>query len=272
MRNTARFLLGNLYDFDPGRHYLPPSQREEFDRLALSWLAKLIKRVREAYERFEFHMVYHSLHQFCAVELSALYLDILKDRLYVSRPDAPERRSAQSTLYDLLLSLVKLMAPILSFTAEEIWSYLPKSGEPDSVLLSTFPEPAEGFPDEALLEKWDLLLKVRSEVNRALEQARREKRIGNALESQVTIGAAGDLLDRLKTQQAELLTLTMVSQLNIQPGLPAGLESQELPGLTIAVERAPGDKCERCWFYLTSVGEDETQPQLCSRCRQILAP
>ena len=272
MRNTARFLLGNLYDFDPGRHYLPPSQREEFDRLALSWLAKLIKRVREAYERFEFHMVYHSLHQFCAVELSALYLDILKDRLYVSRPDAPERRSAQSTLYDLLLSLVKLMAPVLSFTAEEIWGYLPKSGEPDSVLLSTFPEPAEGFPDEALLEKWDLLLKVRSEVNRALEQARREKRIGNALESQVTIGAAGDLLDRLKTQQAELLTLTMVSQLNIQPGLLAGLESQELPGLTIAVERAPGDKCGRCWFYLTSVGEDETQPQLCSRCRQILSP
>ena len=113
---------------------------------------------------------------------------------------------------------------------------------------------------------------MRSEVNRALEQARREKRIGNALESQVTIGAAGDLLDRLKTQQAELLTLTMVSQLNIQPGLLAGLESQELPGLTIAVERAPGDKCGRCWFYLTSVGEDETQPQLCSRCRQILAP
>ena len=272
MRNTARFLLGNLYDFDPGRHYLPPSQREEFDRLALSWLAKLIQRVREAYERFEFHMVYHSLHQFCAVELSALYLDILKDRLYVSRPDAPERRSAQSTLYDLLLSLVKLMAPILSFTAEEIWGYLPKSGEPDSVLLSAFPEPAEGFPDEALLEKWDLLLKVRSEVNRALEQARREKRIGNALEAQVTIGAAGDLLDRLKTQQAELLTLTMVSQLDIQPGPLAGLESQELPGLTIAVERAPGDKCERCWFYLTSVGEDETQPQLCSRCRQILSP
>ncbi len=272
MRNTARFLLGNLYDFDPGRHYLPPSQRAEFDRLALSWLAKLIQRVREAYERFEFHTVYHSLHQFCAVELSALYLDVLKDRLYVSRPDAPERRSAQSTLYDLLLGLVKLMAPVLSFTAEEIWGYLPKSGEPESVLLAAFPEPPEGFPDGALLEKWDLLLKVRSEVNRALEQARREKRIGNALEAQVTIGAAGDLYDRLKSQQAELLTLTMVSQLDIQPGPLTGLESQEPPGMTIAVERAPGDKCERCWFHLPSVGEDQTQPQLCSRCRQILSP
>ncbi len=271
MRNTARFLLGNLYDFDPGRHYLPPGQREELDRLALSWLAKLIQRVREAYERFEFHMVYHSLHQFCAVELSALYLDVLKDRLYVSRPDAPERRSAQSTLYDLLLSLVKLMAPVLSFTAEEIWGYLPKSGEPESVLLSGFPEPPAGYPDSALLEKWELLLKVRSEVNRALEQARREKLIGNALEAQVTIGVGADLHDRLKAQQSELVTLTMVSQLDIQPGPLAGLESQELPGLTIVVERAPGDKCERCWFYLPSVGEDETQPQLCSRCRQILS-
>jgi isoleucyl-tRNA synthetase len=121
------------------------------------------------------------------------------------------------------------------------------------------------------LEKWDLLLKVRSEVNRALEQARREKLIGNALEALVTIGATEDLLDRLQAQQAELLTLTMVSQLNIEPGPLAGQESQELPGLTIAVERAPGEKCERCWFYLPSVGEDEEQPQLCSRCRQILS-
>ncbi len=271
LRNTARFLLGNLYDFDPARHYLPPNEREELDRVAVSWLAKLIRRVREAYEKFEFHVVYHSLHQFCAVELSSLYLDVLKDRLYVSRPEAPGRRSAQSTLYDLLLSLVKLMAPVLSFTAEEIWGYLPKSGEPESVLLADFPEPPAGFPDAALLEKWDLLLKVRSEVNRALEQARREKLIGNALEALVTIGATEDLLDRLQAQQAELLTLTMVSQLNIEPGPLAGQESQELPGLTIAVERAPGEKCERCWFYLPSVGEDEEQPQLCSRCRQILS-
>jgi isoleucyl-tRNA synthetase len=271
LRNTARFLLGNLYDFDPARHYLHPNEREEFDRVALSWLAKLIHRVREAYEKFEFHTVYHSLHQFCAVEMSSLYLDVLKDRLYVSRPDAPERRSAQSTLYDLLLSLVKLMAPVLSFTAEEIWGFLPKSGEPESVLLAAFPDPPAGFPDAALLEKWDLLLKVRSEVNRALEQARREKLIGNALGAQVTIGADHDLYDRLTVQQAELLTLTMVSQLNIQPGPVTGLESQELPGLTVGVERAPGDKCERCWFNLPSVGEDTSQPRLCSRCRQILS-
>ncbi len=122
-----------------------------------------------------------------------------------------------------------------------------------------------------LLEKWDLLLKVRSEVNRALEKARREKIIGNALEAQATIGATGELYDRLKAQQDDLLTLTMVSRLNIQPDPLAGLESQEMPGLSVAVERAAGDKCERCWFYLPSVGEDELQPQLCSRCRKILS-
>ena len=271
VRNTARFLLGNLYDFDPGRHYLPPSEREELDRVALSWLAKLVQRVREAYEKFEFHLVYHSLHQFCAVELSSLYLDVLKDRLYVSRPEALERRSAQSTLYDLLLGLVKLMAPVLSFTAEEIWEYLPKVKEPESVLLAAFPEPPPNFPDEVLLEKWELLLKVRSEVNRALEKARREKLIGNALEAQATIGATGELYDRLKAQQDDLLTITMVSRLNIQSGTLAGQECQEMPELSIAIERAPGDKCERCWFYLPSVGEDELQPQLCSRCRKILA-
>jgi isoleucyl-tRNA synthetase len=205
------------------------------------------------------------------VELSALYLDVLKDRLYVSRPDAPARRSAQSTLYDLLLSLVKLMAPVLSFTAEEIWSYLPKSGEPESVLLAAFPEPPAGFPDAALLEKWEVLLRVRSEINRALEQARREKLIGNALEARVTIGVDQELSDQLTAQRDELLTLTMVSQMSIQPGPLNGLPSQEFPGLTIKVERAPGDKCERCWFTLPSVGEDTAQPQLCSRCRQILS-
>ena len=174
-------------------------------------------------------------------------------------------------LYDLLLGLVKLMAPVLSFTAEEIWSYLPESAEPESVLLAAFPDPPPNFPDEILLEKWDLLLKVRSEVNRALEQARREKLIGNALEARVTIGVNGDLYDRLKAQQTELLTLTMVSELKVQPDRLTGLESQELPGVTIVVDRAPGDKCERCWFYLPSVGEDPIRPQLCSRCRQILS-
>jgi len=271
LRNTARFLLGNLFDFDPSRDYVQPQARLELDRVALSWLANLVERVRSAYERFEFHTVYHSLHQFCAVELSSLYLDVLKDRLYVSRAESPERRSAQSTLYDLLLSLVKLMAPILSFTAEEIWGYLVKPGEPESVLLASFPEPMPGFPDTALLDRWEQLLKVRSEVNRALEQARRDKLIGNALEAQVLLGADAGLFEQLKERREELLTLTMVSQLHLQPEPVAGLSSEEVPGLTIAVRRAQGEKCQRCWFHLPSVGADPAQPELCDRCRGILA-
>ncbi|MGQ9919734.1 MAG: isoleucine--tRNA ligase [Desulfobacca sp.] len=270
LRNTARFLLGNLFDFDPSRDYIRPEERLELDRVALSWLANLIQRVRSAYERFEFHTVYHSLHQFCAVELSSLYLDVLKDRLYVSRAASPERRSAQSTLYDLLLSLVKLMAPILSFTAEEIWGYLTKPGEPESVLLAAFPEPPAGFPDKALLRSWEVLFQVRAAVNRALEQARRDRLIGNALEAQVVLGAAPLLYEQLQGRQHDLLTLTMVSQLDLQPQPVAGLSSDEVPGLTVAVTRAQGEKCQRCWFHLPSVGADTAQPELCERCRQIL--
>lgn len=271
LRNTARFLLGNLADFKPAEDYVPPQERQEFDRVALSWLATLIERVRTAYERFEFHTVYHSLHQFCAVELSALYLDILKDRLYVDRAESPERRSAQSTLYDLLLSLVKLMAPILSFTADEIWGYLPKHKEPESVLLAAFPEPPAGFPDANLLVKWDLLLKVRAEINRALEQARRDKLIGNALEAHVIIGAGDGLYQQIKNYREELLTLAMVSQLDLQGEPVVGLASDEVSDLTVAVHRAVGQKCQRCWFHLPSVGTDPEHPDLCERCRRILS-
>lgn len=272
IRNTARFLLSNLYDFDPRRDWRPPAEREELDRLALSWLARLIRKVREAYDRYEFHRAYHRLHQFCAVELSALYLDILKDRLYVSRADATARRSAQSTLYDLLTGLTLLMAPVLSFTAEEIWGYLPGDERPASVHLAAFPEPPPGYPDEALIAKWEALLQVRGEVYRALEQARQSKMIGNSLEAKVILGTTRDALyKRLTDQIPELLVLTMVSVLEVEPEAVPGLESQEVPGLTIAVEPAPGQKCERCWYYSETVGENSQHPGLCARCCQVLA-
>jgi len=270
IRNTARFLLGNLYDFDPSQDLIPVSEREELDRLALSWLAQLIARVREAYDRFEFHRAYHRLRQFCAVELSALYLDVLKDRLYVSRADSPARRSAQSTLYDLLTSLTLLMAPILSFTAEEIWGYLPGQDRPASVHLAAFPELPLGHPDELLLSKWETLLKVRTEIYRALEEARRVKLIGNSLEARLILGATGALYDQLQAHTPELLTLTMVSELEVQSKALPGLVSQEIPELSIKVEKAPGQKCERCWYYSRTTGEDPRHPTLCARCRQVL--
>jgi isoleucyl-tRNA synthetase len=269
-RNTARFMLGNLYDFDPAKHGVPPGEREELDRLALSWLGQLIIRVKRAYEDYEFHLAYHRLHQFCAVEMSALYLDILKDRLYVSGTDSRARRSAQNTYWEVLRSLTLLMAPILSFTAEEVWELLPGRDKPESVHLAAFPEVPAGYPDEALLSKYDFLLKVRGEINRGLEEARKSKRIATAQEAKVLLGAAGDLYKKLSGQLNELKTLAQVAELQMARESGMALESQEIPGLWVRVEQAPGVKCVRCWFTSPTVGEDPRHPQVCARCRQVL--
>jgi isoleucyl-tRNA synthetase len=272
-RNTTRFMLGNLYDFDPERHWLEPGAREELDRLALSWLAQSLTRVKRAYEDYEFHQAFHRLHQFCAVELSSIYLDILKDRLYVSKADSRERRSAQSTLYDLLLGLTLTMAPLLSFTADEVWEHIPGTGRPESVHLGALPEPPPGFPDEALLAKYDFLLKVRGEINRGLEEARKEKRLATAQEAAVILGAAGELYDKLQLQKAELQTLAQVAEFTVEPikALAGfGMVSTEIPDLVVLVRKASGDKCVRCWFHYPGVGEDPNHPQVCARCRQVL--
>jgi isoleucyl-tRNA synthetase len=274
-RNTARFMLGNLYDFDPEKHRVAPEEREELDRVALSWYAQLAARVRRAYADFEFHLAFHRLHQFCAVEMSALYLDILKDRLYVTRAAAKERRSAQSTLWDLLEGLTLLMAPILSFTAEEVWELLPGRGRAESVHLAPFPEVAPGFPDEALLAKYDFLLKVRGEINRGLEEARKDKRIATAQEAAVALAVQDDnLYQRLHSQAAELTTLAQVAELQILNRIEGlaltGLPGEEIPELRVKVDKAPGSKCGRCWFTYPSVGEDARHPQVCARCRQVL--
>jgi isoleucyl-tRNA synthetase len=269
-RNTARFMLGNLYDFDPERDWVAPGNREELDRLALSWLAQLLGRVKRAYDDYDFHLAYHRLHQFCAVEMSALYLDVLKDRLYVSQAASQARRSAQSTLWEVLQALTLLMAPILSFTAEEVWELLPGGHKPESVHLGAFPEPPPGFPEEALLSKYDFLLKVRGEINRTLEEARKAKRISTTQEALIRLGAAGELGGKLSRQTAELKTLAQVAEVQISPPGSFGLESLEIPGLWVQAEQAPGTKCVRCWFTSVSVGEDPSHPQVCRRCRQVL--
>jgi isoleucyl-tRNA synthetase len=269
-RNTARFMLGNLYDFDPQQHWVPWDEREELDRLALSWLAQLVERVKKAYQVFEFHLAFHRLHQFCTVEMSALYLDILKDRLYTSPAAAPARRSAQSTLWELLRDLTRLMAPILSFTAEEVWSFLPGRDHQESVHLTAFPDPAPGFPDPALLSKYDFLLKVRGEINRGLEEARKAKLISAALEARVTLGATGELQEKLKSRVTELKTLTQVAELQVTPTPGTGLAGQELTDLWVQVEPSAGGKCVRCWFRSPTVGQEPKHPQLCQRCCQAL--
>ncbi len=274
-RNTARFMLGNLYDFDPRRHLVPYEKREELDRVALSWLAQLVERVTKAYTDYEFHLAFHRLHQFCAVEMSSLYLDILKDRLYVSGAGSMARRSAQSTLWELLRSLTLLMAPIMSFTAEEVWGLLPGPDQGESVHLAAFPEPPPGFPDTALLQKYEFLLKVRSEINRGLEEARKIKTIATAQEARVLLVALQDnLYAQLQSQVTELQTLAQVAELKILDrvaGLPfLGLPGQEIQDLSVSVDKAAGSKCVRCWFTYPSVGKDTKHPQLCGRCAQTL--
>jgi isoleucyl-tRNA synthetase len=205
------------------------------------------------------------------VELSAIYLDVLKDRLYVSKADSRERRSAQSTLYDLLLGLTLAMAPILSFTADEIWEHIPGTGRPASVHLGALPGPPPGFPDEALLDKYDFLLKVRGEINRALEEARQEKRLATAQEAAVILATMDpQLYGKLETQVAELQTLAQVAELRVESQALGGPETQEIPGLHIAVQPAAGEKCVRCWFRYPGVGDDPDHPQVCARCRRVL--
>ncbi|MFW6123153.1 MAG: isoleucine--tRNA ligase [Thermodesulfobacteriota bacterium] len=273
-RNTARFMLGNLYDFDPEEDLVPVQEREELDRLALSWLAQLTQRVKRAYHDYEFHLVFRRLHQFCAVEMSSIYLDILKDRLYISQAESPARRSAQSTLYELLFDLTRLMAPILSFTTEEVWEHLPGTRPEESVHLAEFPEPPRGFPDQDLLAKYEFLLKVRDEINRGLEEARKAKVLSTSQEARVVLGTEdSELYDRLSQNTVALKTLTQVAEFfvtNQQIPLERALEAQEISGLQVQVNKAAGEKCVRCWFTLASVGQDNRHPHICRRCLQVL--
>ncbi|MEK7878466.1 MAG: class I tRNA ligase family protein, partial [candidate division NC10 bacterium] len=244
IRNTCRFLLGNLADFDPTRHRQPYEALDEFDRWVLLRLGRLIKRVTKAYEEYQFHTVFHSLHNFCAVDLSALYLDIIKDRLYTRAPDAPGRRAAQTACYELLQALTKLMAPILTFTAEEVWGFIPGDDRAASVHLTLFPEAPPAWLDERLEQEWERLLEVRREVAKALEQARRAGRIGSALEAQVgLVQSPEDLPELLERKKPLLAPLFIVSQVTsgASPEEPlVRYESQEIPGLVVEVGRARG--------------------------------
>jgi len=273
IRNTCRFLLGNLYDFDPQKDMIPDAQLLELDRWILLRLQKLISRLREAYANFEFHLVFHSLHNFCTVDLSSLYLDILKDRLYTSPASSRERRAAQTALYKILDALVRLMATILSYTAEEVWGHLPgPKPRVESVHLTLFPEVEAKYLDEQFEERWELLLKVRGEVSKSLEIARQNKLIGNSLEAAVTLGAPEKLLSFLRQNEAQLQDFFIVSQVELVSSLPAeAYRSPELEGLKILVSRAKGKKCERCWIYDPRTGESTDYPSVCPRCRDALS-
>jgi isoleucyl-tRNA synthetase len=264
IRNTARFLLGNLADFDPARDAVASERLPEMDRWALARLAQLERRVLDAYRDCQFHVVYHALLNFCSVDLSAFYLDVLKDRLYVLAPGDPARRASQTVLHRVLESLTLLMAPVLSFTAEEIWQAMPgREGKSGSVFLEVFrpTQPPEGA--EALLERWERILEVRRLVTKALEGAKGE--IGKSLEAAVTLSADPATAAFLGSfSEAQLKEIFIVSGVEVRADAAAA-------GAVASVRRADGRKCSRCWSWSVGVGESETHPEVCPRCAAALA-
>ncbi|MFQ5842910.1 MAG: class I tRNA ligase family protein, partial [Thermodesulfobacteriota bacterium] len=258
VRNTCRYILGNLYDYDPEKETVPYRDLMELDRWALHRLQKLVSRALDAYERFEFHIIYHGINNFCAVDMSALYLDILKDRLYVSPAHSVERKSAQTALYEILMTLVKLMAPILSFTAEEVWGYLRGDGE-ESAHLQQFPRVKDEFIDEDLMRRWEVIWQVREEVSKALEGARREKLIGLSLDAQVSIALPKGLYDLLSQYEDQLRAVFIVSHVTLSTGA-------DVKEVGVEVKKAEGEKCGRCWVYDKSVGQNISHPSICQRC------
>ncbi|HKD01632.1 MAG TPA: isoleucine--tRNA ligase [Terriglobales bacterium] len=273
IRNTFRFALGNLNDFDPARDSLPSGQMEEMDRWMLDRTAELVKKCREWYAAYEFHRVYHAMHDYCVVDLSAFYYDVLKDRLYTKAPDNPSRRSAQTAIYKISSALIRIMAPILVFTAEEVWKYLPKAaGSPSSVHIALFSEDAElrsGLAP-ARAADWELLAKVRAEVLKALEAARSEKRINSGLEAKVLLGGNPELRAKLKHHLAQLPGLFIVSQVDFLTAGAPEYQSELVPSLQVSIQKADGAKCERCWNYSTHVGENARYPTVCERCSAAL--
>jgi isoleucyl-tRNA synthetase len=273
IRNTFRYALGNLSDFDPDRDALRNGELEEIDRWMLDRAAELVAKCRAWYGEYEFHRVYHAVHDFATVDLSAFYFDILKDRLYTAAGRSKARRSAQTAVWKIAHALVRLVAPLLVFTAEEVWRYMPKKkGEPDSVHMALFPEAAElaaGVGQEQV-EEWSRLASIREEVLRALEQARNAKQIGGALEAKVELRAKAGLLELLKKHAAQLPALFIVSQVAVLPAYPAeGHDGAE--ALAVKIARAEGKKCERCWNYSVHVSENSRYPTVCERCSAALA-
>ena len=269
IRNTSRFILGNLYDFDPGTDAVPSGEMEEMDRWILHRLQEIVGRVREGYEQYQFHVVYYTLYNFCTVDLSSLYLDVVKDRLYTARAASKSRRSAQTAMIAVAEAMARLLAPILTFTAEEVWLALPDyPGKAPSVHLAQFPEVNAAHVQPELAETWKTLITVRGEVARALETARQNKVLGHSLDAAVVIAAPEKFKALLEAHAEDLRALLIVSDLRIADDREIGeaYRSAEIAGLAVGVGRAGGGKCNRCWNYSETVGVNAEHPTLCGRC------
>jgi isoleucyl-tRNA synthetase len=276
IRNTCRFILGNLSDFELEKHAVAYDDMTDLDKFALHSLQEVIERGIKAYDSFDFHVIYHSLYNYCTVGLSSFYLDILKDRLYTSNPESVKRRSAQTVMYYIVDAIAKIMAPILPFTSEEIWNFMPAAEKRSvSIHLEEFPTSEAKFKNFALAEQWALIIDVRGEVTKVLENARVEKVIGHSLDASVTINVSGELYDLLAYYEKDLRSIFIVSELTLIKPDDAdpsdnGFIPTEISGLSIKVGAAAGEKCQRCWIYDPSVSEHTENESICSRCQAEL--
>ncbi|WP_407389003.1 isoleucine--tRNA ligase [Allisonella histaminiformans] len=273
IRNTFRYLLGNLADFNPATDAVPYAEMDELDRWALLRLEQVKEEVSNACEQYQFHVMYHAVHNFCTVDLSATYLDILKDRLYTETADSRLRRSAQTAMYEILDSLVRIMAPFICFTAEEVWQAMPAvEGKEASVHLADWPAMKPQYLDSALDEKWSARLALRSDVMKALENARAAKIIGHPLDADVTIYAEGDAYETLKAMGdflSDFFIVSNVELVNDTSAAPADALTNE-DGVRVSVAPSTRQKCERCWKHLDSVGSNPNHPDVCARCARVL--
>lgn len=268
IRNTLRWCLGNLFDFDPARHALPPEKLLGLDRWARAKLADLVERVRRAYDEYQFHLVFRSVLDFCAVEMSALYFDVLKDRLYTAGADSPARRSGQTVVHQVCRDVCRLIAPVMSFTADEAWQHLPAARGAGGAFLAGLPDPDRAPGDADTAARFDRLTGVRADVLKVLEQKRRDKLIGASLEAKVTLYADGDIGAFLAANAGELAPLFIVSRVDLRPGPAPASAAAAAAGLGIDVARAPGKKCPRCWVYSEAITEREP---LCPKCREAVS-
>jgi len=279
IRNTIRYMLGNLGDFDPKKNSIPLQDLPELDRWALAKFEEFRRKVVEGYEKYEFHPIYQKLNYFCGTTMSSFYLDILKDRLYVSGTDSHLRRSAQTVLYEVLNGLLRLISPILCFTAEEAWNHLHSVEQKDSldrgIFFTNFPKSRDIVGcDEQMMEKWANLIKIRSEITKALEIARREKVIGHSLEAEVTVKADGDLVSFLENEWDTVKEISIISELSslTESDREEGIsfQSVEIEGFGVKINAASGGKCERCWIRSKTVGQNSEHPEICERCAEVV--
>lgn len=274
IRNTFRYLLGNLSDFDPKKDAVSYENMEELDRWALLRMEQVKETVLKAYDDYEFHVMYHAVHNFCTVDLSAIYLDIIKDRLYTEKADSHLRRSAQTAMYEILTTLVRLVAPVLCFTSEEVWQALPNKEEREwSVHMADMPKVNEKYLDKALDEKWKKRLAIRAVAMKALEEARQAKVIGHPLDAEVTVYADGEAYDIVKAMEKELADFLLVSQAHVVEGTasaPENAATNEEGTVKASVAVCELEKCERCWKRSADVDSDPKHPHVCARCAHVL--